>query len=750
MGLRDLHAAFAASALDPETIIRARFLTAWHRRFAWDDEATWPYFAERLDWLARQLDPAPGTDRAWSTGMLSPAEQRTEALAVLATFPEPPARLVPRLWEFALGSSKTDRPRAQKCLEKLPDCAHRLFELLGSRNSKTRSLVTDWIARLKPDGAAQAIRSALATETTSAVRSALAGALEAVGGIAESDRGATGDPRRALEAEAARGLKAGIPAKYSWFPFNGLPEAHWRDDGSPVDPQIVSWLVVSAWKTKSAEPSAILREQVGLLREDDVQAIGNYVLESWLTEDLRPPSPEELQKRLGSWMQTTGAATIDEIALRAPGLAQAVEFEKNRPMSVRAEDKGVLALAAACGPVEMVERIRTYITQWYGYRAAQCRSLVQVLAGIDHPDALAFLLDVAGRFRTASIRLEAEMQTRKLAERRGVSVAELADLALPDAGLDAEGKLVLDYGPRKFAARLDDDAEIELTDESGDSIKSLPAPKQSDDPELAEKAKKRFSELKKQVKAIRKRVVDRFYEAMCTQRSWTFADWQRTIHRHPIAGRLARRVVWTVGTKAAFETVRPLEDGTLTDLNDNQVEPSPGDTVRIAHRMIIGEPLAARWQVHLADFEIEPLIPEFLRRGFRVPKDSREAKSWPLPLEKPLAVPGLTRQARGLGYDPAAFRVEDGGGCFIKHFPSANLRAEIEATDFDNKDNATRLALTFRPSDAPRTLGVALRSLPLGEIPPVLFSECHADLMALGGGTAGDEADDDAAQDDED
>jgi hypothetical protein len=45
---------------------------------------------------------------------------------------------------------------------------------------------------------------------------------------------------------------------------------------------------------------------------------------------------------------------------------------------------------------------------------------------------------------------------------------------------------------------------------------------------------------------------------------------------------------------------------------------------------------------------------------------------------------------------------------------------------------------------------VAIRAVPLGEVPPVLFSECRADLLALGGATAADEPADDAAQDDED
>jgi len=743
MNLLEVAAAFRASALDDELIARARFATVWHRRFAWDDESTWPYFASRLDWLARQLDAPPKAAPDWGSGMLSAAERRYEALAVIAAFPEPPARFVPRLWEIALGTSKNDRALAQRSLEKLADCRKRLFETLAGGKAQSRTIAAEWVVRLKPEGAAEAIRAAIEAEKSTPVKAALASALEALGCSPAGSRQSDARARQTLLAEAAKGLKAGIPEKYSWFPFDRLPAARWADDDMPVERDVLKWLVVSAWKTKSAEPTVLLREQVKLIREDDARRLGTFVLAAWLAEDLRPPTHAELLKRLENFLRWTGAATIDEIAQKRPELAATVEFEKNRPMSVRAEDKGILALAAACGPTDVVDRIRSYVNQWYGYRAAQCRALIQVLAWIDHPEAVAFLLDVAKRFRTATIRQEAEIQVNKLAERKGTTLADLAEQSLPDAGFDAEGTIILEFGPRQFIARLDDDAELSLEDQSGKEIKALPAPGKSDNAELAAEAKKRLTEVKKELKAIRKRVVERLYEAMCTERSWKFADWQRSLLRHPVAGRLCCRVVWTI--KEANEpasTFRPLEDGTLTDLDDNEVKPTANATVKMAHRLTLPYKTGARWAVHMADFDIDPLVPQFARSVFRLPKESRNATEWPLPLGQPQAVPPLTRRARGLGYDPAAFRIEDGGDHFIKHFPATSLRAEIKITDFDEKENATGLDLSFRAAGTGKDSGSSSRLLPFGEIPPVLLSECHADLLTLGGGVANPEGDD--------
>ncbi len=75
-----------------------------------------------------------------------------------------------RLWEHALGTSKVHRPLAQKVLEKLPDCPRRLFETLASRDSQARKAAAEWIARLKPEGAAEALRSALQSEKSTPVK----------------------------------------------------------------------------------------------------------------------------------------------------------------------------------------------------------------------------------------------------------------------------------------------------------------------------------------------------------------------------------------------------------------------------------------------------------------------------------------------------------------------------------------------------------------------------------------------------
>ena len=111
MGLRERRPRFAHRP-STRTWLPARFTHLLPRRFSWEDESTWPYFADRLDWLARELDPPPAAKRGWEAHLQGIDVAAVKRAKVLASFPQPPARFIPRLWEtrWALPSGSTTRP----------------------------------------------------------------------------------------------------------------------------------------------------------------------------------------------------------------------------------------------------------------------------------------------------------------------------------------------------------------------------------------------------------------------------------------------------------------------------------------------------------------------------------------------------------------------------------------------------------------------------------------------------------------
>src|SRR4029077_8720090 len=134
--------------------------------------------------------------------------------------------------------------------------------------------------------------------------------------------------------------------------------------------------------------------------------------------------------------------------------------------------------------------------------------------------------------------------------------------------------------PPKLPPRDNGDLEAVLTDETGKVLKNLPDPRQDDDAELAKAARASYSAAKKELKKFAGMQTTRLYEAMCTQRTWSAADWRTFLMGHPLLKFLCQRLVWAVwerggqssenggdGTSGAgsepvpTKTFRPLDDG---------------------------------------------------------------------------------------------------------------------------------------------------------------------------------------------
>src|SRR5262249_7663108 len=205
-----------------------------------------------------------------------------------------------------------------------------------------------------------------------------------------------------------------------------------------------------------------------------------------------------------------------------------------QPKGSAVGSKGMLAVAAACAAERAAAPVARYIKEWYGTRAAQGKALVAMLAWIDHPSATQVMLAIGNRFRTTSIQEEATRQAEALADRKGWTLAELADRTVPTAGFDESGELELSYGARTFKARLLPDFKIELFNPEGKKIASLPEPRQDDEEELAKTSRKSLSAARKEIKSIVDLQTDRLYEALCTGRDWSYPDWNAYLNGHPV------------------------------------------------------------------------------------------------------------------------------------------------------------------------------------------------------------------------
>ncbi|MEM9554238.1 MAG: DUF4132 domain-containing protein [Acidobacteriota bacterium] len=686
LDLRQLAAVLRVIGLDDETIGWDRLYEEWgHRAYRWPARAVWPFFAERLELLEKALGVRPLP--TWIPKYRVDGIRRS-AFEIVSWLPSVPASLQPALWEAALGSVRAERLPAQAALARLTGLQEQVEAALGDGKQAVRAEAAEWLGRLGEESAIRALEAALGREKQEMVKGALLQALEDVGGDIEPYL----DPDL-LRDEAAAFLRRGLPKGIDWFPFEALPTCRWSDPGEVVDPLVLRYFVARAVKLKTPVPGPILRRQMARLEADDRRVLGRFVLQAWLVHD---QGPEESA----------------------------------------AGQKGVLAVAAACGGPDLSPACALYLKTWYGQRAVQCKALLEMLAWVDDAtdggQATQLLLSIAHRFRTAGIRKHAEALAADLATRRGWSVDELADRTIPTAGFESS-RLALRYGVggRAFHAVLRDDLMIELRTADGSTIRSLPQARRDEDEEAVKAAKKALTRARKELKATVRLQTERLYEALCTQRAWRAADWRRFLLEHPVVGRLCRRLVWV--TAPSSQSFRPLVDGSLSDVGDEPVKLDDGATVRLAHGVNLDDEVAAAWLEHLDDYEIDPLFVQLGRETFSLPPERATAESLDEFEGHLISVFTLRTAARRLGYDRGPAESRGIVYTYRKAYPTLEIEAHLQFSGamLPEEDDTVALKSLDFVSTAQQAQSDEIVRVALGDLPAVLLSEAWNDLRAI-------------------
>ncbi|MBG6141574.1 DUF4132 domain-containing protein [Longispora fulva] len=314
-----------------------------------------------------------------------------------------------------------------------------------------------------------------------------------------------------------------------------------------------------------------------------------------------------------------GIAVVREVA-DPPSLAEFGWVVFQRWLLAGAPTKESWAFDALrwLGDDATVHRLAALIRSWPAEGAhARAATGLDVLAAIGTDVALRHLDGLARRAAFRALRRKAADRIGEVAAERGLTADQLADRLVPDLGLDPRGALVLDYGPRSFTVGFDERLKPYVTDGSGARRKDLPKPGARDDAETAAAAYTVFGGLRKAVRAIAADQIRRLERAMVTRRGWTAAEFGALIVDHPLVGRLAGSLVWTVvdgdgGVRAAF---RVAEDRTFVDVGDDAYALADDATVTVAHPLCLGDTVAA-WSEVFDDRGIPQPFPQLAREVY--------------------------------------------------------------------------------------------------------------------------------------
>ena len=687
------------------------------------DEALWPYLAERGGVIDRTLGLAGGGNDSID---------KLQILNLLGRMPGVPQRFMQPLLDIATSAKGQAGSKAVALLDGASDIETHLVGILDDGRQDYRAGAARLIGRSKATPAARkALWKRLKKEKSEIARAAMLTALSRL----DEDLSEVLSPE-GLRQEAEAGLKKAKLDKLNWLALDALPQLHLAD-GSPLDPIVPRWWIALADKLKQPGGNALFALWLDLLKPEDRNRLGLFVLDAWIGQDTLRWSAEEIEEKAASFV-TTNYSDKPGDGVYERRMQEMRSSYRNDYLASAAAHKGLLGLAVRADPARLAARAKPYLKN-HGKRTNQAKAVLDMLAATGEPTALQVVIATHARFKQRGVQAYAGELIEAAAERKGWTPDELADRTVPTGGFDEDGRLALPIGEdgKPYEARLKDDLTIQVLSPEGKPVKSLPAGKD----DTTKDSKRALTAAKKEIKEIAAAQSMRLHEAMCAEREWTPEDWTRAFRDHPVMRRLTERMVWIAdGSDDAATVFRPTPEGTFTNVDDKDVTLDGAMRVRVAHAALVGAEATAAWKEHFADYEVEPLIDQFDRPLLGVPTREVDPKAqgphgddavrgheiveregW---LADAYTIRGA---AEKLGWQRGS--VEDAGWYmeFVKRFPASKLVARLGFT-------GTSVGLGENHGAAVTTLSFHKLSgkywgnaVPLAEVSPILLSECRND-----------------------
>ncbi|EOC3347973.1 DUF4132 domain-containing protein [Escherichia coli] len=340
-----------------------------------------------------------------------------------------------------------------------------------------------------------------------------------------------------------------------------------------------------------------------------------------LGEMLRFPQEEALYPGL---LQVKDACTTDSLAEFAWDL-----FTAWQTAGAPSKESWAFTALGVLGNDDTARKLTPLIRAWPGESQHKRATVgLDILAAIGSDIALMRLNGIAQKLKFKALQERAKEKIANIAESRELTVAELEDRLAPDLGLDDNGSLLLDFGPRQFTVSFDETLKPFVRDASGSRLKDLPKPNKSDDELQANNAVNRYKLLKKDARTVAAQQVARLESAMCLRRRWSPENFQLFLVEHPLVRHLTRRLIWGVysAENQLLACFRVAEDNSYSTADDDLFTLPEGDiSIGIPHVLEISPTDAAAFGQLFADYELLPPFRQLDRNSYALTEAERNA-----------------------------------------------------------------------------------------------------------------------------
>ena len=303
-------------------------------------------------------------------------------------------------------------------------------------------------------------------------------------------------------------------------------------------------------------------------------------------------------------------------------------FDRWMSAGAEAKKKWVLYAAAIHGGTKIVPRLQHQINEWAAAsRGAIAAEAVKALSLNDSPTALLIVDGIARKYKFKQVKKAAQDALQFAAAQLNLTVEELADRIVPDLGFDERMERHFDYGNRQFTVRISPSLEIEVTNDAGKKLKTLPAVGKQDDETKATAALTEFKELKKQMKTTVKNQTLRMELALSIDRRWSVENWQKLFVKNPIMHQFAISLIWGYYEDNTLkQTFRYMEDGTFNTVDEEEYKLTGNGTVGLLHPIEMEKEEIEAWKEQLSDYEITQSVMQLDRPVYAVEEKERGQK----------------------------------------------------------------------------------------------------------------------------
>ncbi len=479
-------------------------------------------------------------------------------------------------------------------------------------------------------------------------------------------------------------------ARLAWVSIDDLPELVGLD-GQPVDRRIKQYILLQAIEHTSA-PNERLNELRAYVGEDSLAVFAAELIQLWLH----------------------GGAP--------------------------AKEKWVLFVGALFGDRQLIRILAPQIKEWTeNSRGAMAAEAVKVLAYLKETAALMTIDTIKRTVKNRQVKGAAEEALELAAEHQGLTPEQLEDRLVTSLGFNEKGTQQLSYGERTFQIRVSRDLEIVvLNEETGKTLKSLPAPGQKDDSELAAKSKAYFTQLKKDLKTMVAIQALRLEESLSRQRLWTAEEWTQLFVRNMVMQKFAVGLIWGVYEKGQVTgTFRYMEDGTFNTVDEDEYELPETAMVGLVHPLELEQETIEGWKSQLDDYEINQPFAQLNRDIHAVEEQDRQNTEYDrLPAEElsPTAFPKALEKYgwyKGLAQD---------GGWYCELYKEygdwiAELRfSGTSIAYYEGMEQITLESLHFYANQHDKYHYYSNKpGIALGEVPGRVYSETVYDILRAAG-----------------